>query len=103
MANQAGALKEMLMSEAFIDLDEILALDRGGTDEYLAGQKGFNVENIELLARTLADIGMTSGPPASLAMLDKALQLYEICSLRDRTYSFEREAAISHLREALQK
>lgn len=103
VANQAEALKEMMLSEAFIDLDEIIAMNAAETDEYLAGQKGFNVENIELLARTLADIGMTSGPPASLAMLDKALQLYEICNLRDRTYSFEREAAISQLREALQR
>jgi len=46
---------------------------------------------------------MTSGPPVSFALLEKALQLYEICSLRDRTYSFEREAAISQLREALQR
>lgn len=129
--NQAEALKEMMLSEAFIDIDELLALNRSDTDEYLAGQKGFNVENIELLARTLADIGMNSVPPAralsdigattgppdrtlsdsgattfspaTIAMLDKALQLYEICSLRDRTYSFEREAAISQLREVLQR
>jgi hypothetical protein len=101
--NQAEALTEMMLSEALIDLDEILTMDVAETDEYLAGQKGFNVENIELLARTLADIGMTSGPAASSALLEKALQLYEICNLRDRTYSFEREAAISQLREALQR
>jgi hypothetical protein len=117
VANQTEALKEMLLSEAFIDIDELLAMDSAETDEYLAGQKGFNVENIELLARTLADIGMTSVPPArtladtgvtsfqpaSFAMLAKALQLYEICNLRDRTYSFEREAAISQLKELLQR
>ncbi len=101
--NQAEALTEMMLSEALIDLDEILTMDVAETDEYLAGQKGFNVENIELLARTLADIGMTSGPAASSALLEKALQLYEICNLRDRTYSFEREAAISQLKEALQR
>ncbi|NLE33947.1 MAG: hypothetical protein GX622_02480 [Bacteroidales bacterium] len=100
--NQAEALKEMMLSEAFIDLDEILALDATETDAYLAGQKGFNVENIELLARTLADIGMTSAPPASFALLEKALQLYEICNLRDRTFSFAREAQINRIREELQ-
>ncbi|NLE33933.1 MAG: hypothetical protein GX622_02410 [Bacteroidales bacterium] len=99
--NQAEALKEMLLGKAFLDLDEILAMDAAATDEYLAGHEGFNVANIELLARTLADIGMTSAPPTSFALLEKALQLYEICNLRDRTYSFEREAAISQLREAL--
>lgn len=102
VANKAEALKEMMLSEASIDLDELLAMDTAETDEYLAGQKGFNVENIELLARTLADIGMTSAPPASFAMLEKALQLYEICNLRDRTFSFAREAQINRIREELQ-
>ncbi|HPE23373.1 MAG TPA: hypothetical protein PLK17_10315 [Bacteroidales bacterium] len=102
VANQAEALKEMMLSEAFIDLDEIFVMDATETDAYLAGQKGFNVENIELLAQTLADIGMTSAPPASFAMLEKALQLYEICNLRDRTYSFAREAQINRIREELQ-
>jgi len=101
VGNQAEALKEMMLSETFIDLDEILAMGVEETDEYLAGLKGFNVENIELLARTLADIGMTSGPAVSYPLLEKALQLYGICNLRDRTFSFEREAAISQLKEAL--
>jgi hypothetical protein len=117
VANRAETLKEMLLDETYLDLDELLVLDRAATDEYLAGMKGFNVENIELLARTLTDIGMpdglqdralagdglTSVPPASIALLEKALQLYEICNLRDRTYSFAREAAISQLRDALQR
>lgn len=102
VSNQAEALKEMMLSEAFIDLDEIFVMDATETDAYLAGQKGFNVENIELLAQTLADIGMTSAPPASFALLEKALQLYEICNLRDRTYSFAREAQINRIREELQ-
>ncbi|MHC1732199.1 MAG: hypothetical protein AB9888_09280 [Bacteroidales bacterium] len=101
--NRAEVLNEMLLGEAFIDLDEFLAMDAAMTDEYLAGREGFNVANIEMLAQTLSDIGMTGEPPASFALLEKALQLYEICSLRDRTYSFEREAAISQLRDALQR
>ncbi len=113
--NQAEALRELLLDEAYLDLDEILAMDAAATDEYLAGREGFNVANIELLARTLTDIGMTAAPPdstpagyepdlftpASFALLEKALQLYEICNRRDRTYSFEREAAISQIREKL--
>jgi hypothetical protein len=98
---QAEALKEMLLDEAFLDLDEILTLDATETDEYLAGHKGFNTENIELLAKTLSDIGLNSEAPGSRPLLEKALQLYEICSVRDRTYSFEREAAIGNIREAL--
>ena len=100
--NQAEALKEMLLDEAYLDLDEILAMDTVASDEYLARHEGFNAANIELLARTLSEIGMTSAPPASFALLEKALQLYGICNLRDRTYSFEREAEISRIREVLQ-
>lgn len=32
-------------------------------------------------------------------LLHKALHLYEICSLRDRTFSFSREAQIKRIRE----
>lgn len=95
----AEALKEMLKDEAFIDLDELLAMDTASTDEYLSGLKGFNTENIELLAATLADIGLTGTSADSTLLLQKALHLYQICSLRDRTYSFAREAQIKRIRE----
>jgi hypothetical protein len=101
--SRAEVLNEMLLSEACIDLDELLVMDAATTDKYLAAGEGFNVANIELLAQTLSDIGMNGGTPASFALLEKALQLYEICNLRDRTYSFTREAAISQLRDALQR
>ncbi len=102
LENQSEALKEMLISDAFIDLDELLARDAAETDEYLAGYNGFNVTNIELLAQTLSDIGMNSLPPISVALLEKALHLYEICNRRDRTFSFERETAINQIRESLE-
>jgi len=100
--SQAGVLKEMLLEEAFIDLDELLLLDVSETDEYLAGHKGFNIENIELLALTLTDLGLNRKTPDSVGILEKALQLYEICNRRDRTYSFEREASMQQIRNALQ-
>ena len=100
--NQAEVLKEMLLEEAYIDLDELLALDVLKTDEYLAGHKGFNVENIELLALTLLDLGLNSKSPDSAGLLEKALQLYEICNRRDKTFSFDREASMNRIRNALQ-
>lgn len=99
--NQAETLREMLLDEAFIDLDEIMTLDPRQTDEYLAGIKGFNTENIELLAQTLYEIGLNGEAAGSRTYLEKALQLYEICSYRDRTFSFEREAAVTQIKEAL--
>lgn len=100
---QVETLKEMLLNEASIDLDELLSLDPAQTDVYLARMKGFNTENIELLAKTLFDISLNGEAPGSYPLLEKALHLYEICSLRDRTFSFEREAAVSQIKEALQK
>ncbi|MEZ4997512.1 MAG: hypothetical protein R2758_08630 [Bacteroidales bacterium] len=101
--NQAETLREMLLGEAYLDLDELVALDPSATERYLAGLKGFNTENIELLANTLEDIGLGGEAPGSRVLLEKALQLYEICSMRDRTFSFEREAAVRRISEALQK
>lgn len=100
--NQAGVLKEMLLEEAFIDLDELLTLDAAETYEYLSRHNGFNVENIELLALTLSDIGQNSKPPDSVNLLEKALQIYEICNRKDRTFSFAREAAMQQIRNSLQ-
>ncbi|MDM8001314.1 MAG: hypothetical protein QUS66_00160, partial [Bacteroidota bacterium] len=87
--------------EAYLDLDELLTLDIPATDEYLSRLKGFSTGNIELLASTIADIGFTGSSPDSPLLLQKALQLYEICSLRDRTYSFTREEHMKRIREYL--
>jgi len=91
-------LKEMLLNDANLDLDKLLALDAADTDAYLNTLQGFNVENIELLAETLSGTGLKYD---STVFLEKALQLFEICSLRDRTYSFKRETNISMVKDAL--
>ena len=99
--SQAVTLKEMLLDEAYLDLDELLCMDTAATDDYLTSYKGFNTENIELLAKTLTDVGLPGTAPESTALLEKALLLYEICNRRDRTFSFEREAIVSQIKEAL--
>jgi hypothetical protein len=100
---QAETLKEMLLSEAYLDIDVLVALNPAETEKYLASLKGFNTENIELLAKTLTELSINGDSADSRTMLEKALQLYEICSLRDRTFSFEREAAVNQIKEVLQK
>jgi len=57
------------------------------------------VENIELLAETISEIGHKHD---STDLLEKALQLFEICNLRDRTFSIEREAKIGKIKSTLQ-
>ncbi len=100
---QAETLKEMLLSEAYLDIDVLVALNPAETEKYLASLKGFNTENIELLAKTLTELSINGDSADSRTMLEKALQLYEICNLRDRTFSFEREAAVNQIKEVLQK
>jgi len=92
-------LKEMLLNDSNLDLEKLLALDAGETDAYLNTLQGFSVENIELLAETLSETGLKYD---STLFLEKALQLFGICSLRDRTYSFKRETNISMVKDALQ-
>ncbi len=92
-------LKEMLLNDANLDLEKLLGLDAADTDAYLNTLQGFTVENIELLAETLSDTGLEYHSPV---FLEKALQLFAICSLRDKTYSFKRETNISLLKDALQ-
>ena len=48
---QMLALRAMLLNDANLDFDKLMNLDSSGTDEYLSNLNGFNVENIELLAR----------------------------------------------------
>ena len=96
---QTVDLKEMLINNANLDYDRLMGLDARGTDEYLGDLTGFNVENIELMAGIISEIGYQHD---SSVLLEKALQLYEICRLRDRTFSLERENKISEIKSALE-
>jgi hypothetical protein len=95
---QMVALKGMLLNEANLDFDKLIKLDSRGTDEYLSNLNGFNVENIELLAETISEIGYEQN---STVFLEKALQLFEICNLRDRTFSLERDIKINRIKDIL--
>lgn len=92
-------LKGMLLNNANLDFDQLMNMDSKGTDEYLSDLRGFSVENIELLAETISEIGHKHD---STDLLEKALQLFEICNLRDRTFSIEREAKIGKIKSTLQ-
>lgn len=93
-------------SELGIDLDKFLLLDTAETDNYLSNIKGMNVENIELLADCLAQMGTeeesgqmetdysNSESAQNNQYLLKALQLYHLCNLKSSTYSFSRERKI---------
>jgi len=46
------------------------------------------------LANYFFQIGLNNKSDNSKKYLEKALQLFELCNLKDKTYSFERESII---------
>ena len=98
---QVEDLKGMLSEATSFDLDKFLSLNAVDSNEYLISFKEFSIENIELLADCIAQAGFSDGSVGSKENLQKALQLYELCNLKSRTYSFTREANILKIKNAL--
>jgi len=101
LENQIENSKEMLLNEMNFDLDKFLTLNTEELNEYISGFEGFNVENIELLADCLSQIGFDGNCDNSKIYLEKSLQLYELCNLKSKSYSFEREANINAIKSVL--
>lgn len=102
LENQIDAAKGMLLSEINFDLDKFLLLDIEESNRYLENFDGFSVENLELLADYISQIGFNYKSDKSKIYIVKALQLYEISALKSKTYSIERERNIITLKNALQ-
>jgi hypothetical protein len=96
---QIKETKDMLLNNAHFDLDKFMTLNSNETEKYLNDIKGFNVENIELLARLIAQIGFSENSEKARKYLEKALQLYELCNLKDKTYSLERNTEITAIKK----
>lgn len=94
--------KELLLNEIDFDLDKFLYLSYEELKEYLSTIGGFNIENIDLLADTLHQIGAEGNFSDSYIYIEKSLQLYNICNLISKTFSLEREAKIVKIKEHLQ-
>jgi hypothetical protein len=101
LEQQISDTKGMLLNDMNFDLDKFLCLNVKDVNEYLSTFDGFNVENIEILAESISEIGFNKKCDNSLKYLEKALQLYELCNLKSKTFSFEREANISAIKNAL--
>ncbi|MDR2148518.1 MAG: hypothetical protein LBE91_18910 [Tannerella sp.] len=96
--------KEMLLSEVNFDFGKFLEnLDIEHSNEYISGFEGFSIENIERLAEYLSQAGFHDYGDHSGKYLEKALQLYELCNLKSKTYSFERERSIQTIKNVLQE
>ncbi len=98
---QVAEAKGRLLSEMEFNLDKFLLMDAKQSSEYLSNFAGFNIDNFELLAECISQIGFSNNSHNSIIYLEKALQLYELCNLRSRTYSIERERSITKTKKAL--
>lgn len=94
--------KGMLFRDMNFDLDKFLGLNMEESNKYIFSFKGFNVENIETLADCFSEIGFRNNCNNSKKYLEKALQLYNLCNLKSKTYSFEREKNIDAIKNTLQ-
>jgi hypothetical protein len=101
LEKQTEDAKGMLLDEANFDLDKFLALNLEDSNEYICSFEGFNVENIELLAKCISEIGINDKSDSSKKYLEKALQLYDLCNLKSKTYSLERETNIEWITNLL--
>ena len=101
LEKQIEDMKGMLLNEMNFDLDKVLALNLEDSNEYICGFEGFNVENIELLAKCISEIGFNDKFDSSKSYLEKALQLYDLCNLKSKTYSLERETNIKWITNLL--
>jgi hypothetical protein len=92
----------MLLTEMNFELDKFLNLSPEKSNEYICSFEGFSVENIELLAECLYHIGFNDECDNSKKHLEKSLQLYDLCNLKSKTFSWERETKIKAITNALQ-
>ena len=103
LERQFEETREMLLNEAGFDIEKLLSLGADETFGYLSRFKVLNPKNMELLAGILSQMGFDDDIVCSELYLKKALQLYEFCNSVDKTWSFDREAKMTALQNALTK
>lgn len=99
--NHFDNLKEMLNHQTGFDLNHLMLLHGAAAGEYISQFHGMNSENLELLADIMFQSGISVQPDQQRTYLEKAIQLYELCSDLDKTYSPARENKINEIKKAL--
>ncbi|MEI7500404.1 MAG: hypothetical protein WCK84_08125 [Bacteroidota bacterium] len=95
--NHFEKAKEMLLNEIGFDLNKLLTLNETDSNLYLLQFKGITSENIELLADAMAQFGIKEQSDHKRLFFEKAIQLYELCERRDKTFSINRERKIKEI------
>ena len=101
ITNPFAQTKELLINEINFDLEKFLILDESATKEYLSNFTGINSSNLDLLAEIVFQFGISEQSDKKRIFLEKALQLYELCSNTDKTFSSARERRINEIKNML--
>ena len=94
---------EQLLEEIDFDIKYFLTLSKSEVEDYISKYEGLDAVNLELLAEIILQISITEDCDNKEVFLNKALQLFELCNLADKTYSFERGEKIESIKEQLPK
>lgn len=91
-----------LKDEFDFDLNAFLKMGQQDSLKYMSNFKSFDTNNIELLAQILVRLRTMKGIYGDNLYLEKALMLYEYCSEKDKTFSFDRENKILEIKAILE-
>ena len=100
--SEINTASAMLLDESDFNLNKFLTLNIEESNEYICSFNGFSNENIALLADFIFDICISDTSIDSKKYLKKALQLYELCNSKSKTYSLKRENKIQTIKNAPQ-
>jgi len=89
-----------LVEKSGINIENLLTIKEENFDKKISINKGFNLENIELLADLLFTIGNEENT-IKKTYLNKALELYNYINTKTKTFSFDREEKINSIKNLL--
>ncbi len=98
MEKQFEEEKEMLLREAGFDLEFFISLEKAEVEPYISKFEGITGSNIELLADMLKEMGLNTNSDIRNEYLEKAMNLYELCTTLDKSFSIDREFKISEIK-----
>jgi len=101
LENQFETEREMLLNEVGFDMQLFLSLEKAEIEPYLARFDGMKGANFELLADLMKEIGMLAETSMKMEYLEKALNLYELNTALDKSFSIDRENKIQEIKKEL--
>lgn len=90
-----------LSEELKMDIESVVKAPIEQVKELLSLEKGFDSENIELLADMLSELSVVSPPEDEIILQKRALDLYAYSIEIDKTFSVERSQKVDDLSSKL--